>query len=440
MFDILWCPLMAVLSTCFEECCADYFPIVDGTNQIAVGGVAVGEVPAGDSNNEIIELCLLGFSHAIRIACHFNMETERDAYVSSLAKLTSLSSIIDIKAKNIAAIKALLYLANELGDRLDTSWRFVFQCISEMDRWQLLGDAVADPHHHQETLQTFVALPPQDVAPHADEDDVVHSPLAPTLRPLPPPPLTSQQLKENAALIEKFHIRRPSLDRLMAELMSQSCIISVDCIFTSSIKLNGSSILHFYRSLCRASAEEVTQSSRIFLLQKIVEISYYNMGRIRLEWAQIWRILTPHFQFVLSHVNFLVAQYAIDALRQLGMKFLDRDELVHFHTHNEFLKPFEYAMRHSPYPQIRDLIVQSMSQMIAARAKNIKSGWKSIYVILARAANERQDLTLIARFVIRLTVFMFFLCFFALLFFGCFPIVSRLFPCFFPDDYLVILN
>lgn len=36
----------------------------------------------------------------------------------------------------------------------------------------------------------------------------------------------------------------------------------------------------------------------MFSLQKLVEISYYNMDRIRLEWSGIWQILGEHFNQV----------------------------------------------------------------------------------------------------------------------------------------------
>jgi len=34
-----------------------------------------------------------------------------------------------------------------------------------------------------------------------------------------------------------------------------------------------------------------THHPRMFSLQKIVEISYYNMGRIRLQWSRIWEVM-----------------------------------------------------------------------------------------------------------------------------------------------------
>lgn len=76
------------------------------------------------------------------------------------------------------------------------------------------------------------------------------------------------------------------------------------------------------------------------------------------------------------------------------MKFLDRAELAHFHTNNEFLKPFEYIIRHTKQVAIQDLVVQSLAQMVAARSQNIKSGWKSIFMILSRVALDNSDAAL----------------------------------------------
>lgn len=38
--------------------------------------------------------------------------------------------------------------------------------------------------------------------------------------------------------------------------------------------------------------------ARMFSLQKIVEISYYNMNRIRLQWSRIWQVIGDHFNKV----------------------------------------------------------------------------------------------------------------------------------------------
>ena len=38
----------------------------------------------------------------------------------------------------------------------------------------------------------------------------------------------------------------------------------------------------------------------MFSLQKIIEISYYNMDRVRLEWSRMWEVIGMHFNTV-SH-------------------------------------------------------------------------------------------------------------------------------------------
>ena len=62
--------------------------------------------------------------------------------------------------------------------------------------------------------------------------------------------------------------------------------------------------MNFVQALCDVSWEEIqssglSQQPRMFSLQKLVEISYYNMNRIRLEWSNLWDILGEHFNQVL---------------------------------------------------------------------------------------------------------------------------------------------
>jgi hypothetical protein len=42
-----------------------------------------------------------------------------------------------------------------------------------------------------------------------------------------------------------------------------------------------------------------------------------------------------------------VAMYAVDSLRQLAIKFLERDELANYTFQNDFLRPFVVVMRQS---------------------------------------------------------------------------------------------
>merc|ERR1719408_267598 len=85
-----------------------------------------------------VDLCIEGFKHCIRIAARFDMDTERDAFVSSLAKFTYLTTLKEMKQKNIECIKALLAIGLSEGNNLGPSWQFVLHCISQLERLQLL--------------------------------------------------------------------------------------------------------------------------------------------------------------------------------------------------------------------------------------------------------------------------------------------------------------
>lgn len=77
MVDVTWAPMLAAFS-----------------------------VPLDKSEDEVVTFqCLEGFRHAIHITSVLTMRTQRDAFITSLAKFTSLHSAADIKQKNIDAIK-----------------------------------------------------------------------------------------------------------------------------------------------------------------------------------------------------------------------------------------------------------------------------------------------------------------------------------------------
>lgn len=80
-------------------------------------------------------------------------------------------------------------------------------------------------------------------------------------------------------------------------------------------------------------------------------------------WARIWSVLANHFISAGSHHEEKIAMYAIDSLRQLGMKYLERAELANFTFQNDILKPFVVLMRNSRSESIRRLIVDCIVQV-----------------------------------------------------------------------------
>ena len=105
------------------------------------------------------------------------------------------------------------------------------------------------------------------------------------------------------------------------------------------------------------------------------------MDRIRLVWSRMWTVLSDFFVSVGLSENLTVAFFVMDSLRQLAMKFLEREELANYNFQNEFLRPFVIVMQNSNSLEIRELIVRCVSQMVLSRVNNVKSGWKSVFTV-----------------------------------------------------------
>ncbi|KAI5719351.1 hypothetical protein M8J76_008978 [Diaphorina citri] len=287
MFKMAWTPFLAAFSVGLQNC----------------------------DDTEIASLCLEGIRCAIRIACIFHLTLERNAYVQALARFTLLtanSPITEMKAKNIETIKTLINVAHTDGNYLGNSWLDIVRCISQLELAQMVGSG-ARPQ--------FLAI---------------------SRKPNHPPstsPMEALSLKLTA---------EPSVNESIGETSSQSVVVAVDRIFTGSTRLDGDAIVDFVTALCQVSMDELNSPHhhpRMFSLQKIVEISYYNMGRIRLQWSRIWQVLGEHFNRVGCNQSEHIACFALDSLRQLSMKFIEKGEFPNFRFQKDFLRPFEVIMK-----------------------------------------------------------------------------------------------
>ncbi|GAA6038174.1 hypothetical protein JCM8097_005777 [Rhodosporidiobolus ruineniae] len=328
MFEVAWMPILAGISA-----------------------------PLQDSDDmELITLSLDGFKQAIKIVCLFDLELERNAFVTTLAKFTFLNNFGEMRPKNVEAIKTLLNVAMVDGNYLKGSWREVLTCVSQLERFQLIAQGVDSQ-----------ALPELGRKP-----------------------------SNRRSTVSSRKTNRPT-DEVANETRSQHINITADMIFSSTPQLSGTAIVDFVQALSEVSWEEIQASGlaeqpRVFCLQKLVEICYYNMNRIRLEWSAMWLIIGEHFNQVTCHTNAKVSFLALDSLRQLAMRFLEKEELANFKFQKDFLKPFEYAMVHNSNPDARDMVLQCLHQMIQARVQNLRSGWRTMFGVFTAAAkvpNER---------------------------------------------------
>ncbi|CAM8991052.1 unnamed protein product [Rhodiola kirilowii] len=359
--------------------------------------LAAFSVPLDQSDDEvIIAQCILGFRHAIHVTAAMSMKTHRDAFVTSLAKFTSLHSPADIKQKNIDAIKAIVTIADEDGNYLQEAWEHILTCVSRFEHLHLLGEG-APPD------ATFFSLPLSDL----DKTKQGKSTMLPVLKKKGP-----GKIQYAAAAVRRgsydgagkggnASVTSEQMSNLVSNLnmLEQVGSSEMNRIFTRSQKLNSEGIIDFVKALCKVSMEELRSPTdpRVFSLTKIVEIAHYNMNRIRLVWSSIWHVLSDFFVTIGCSENLSIAIFAMDSLRQLSMKFLEREELANYNFQNEFMKPFVVVMRQSNAVEIRELIIRCVSQMVLSRVNHVKSGWKSMFMVFTTAAyDDHKNIVLLA--------------------------------------------
>ncbi|KAL8262543.1 hypothetical protein R6Q59_023892 [Mikania micrantha] len=282
-------------------------------------------------NKARVVLCMEGLKAGIYITHILRMDTTRYAFLTSLVRFTFLHAPRDMHSKNVEALRTLLDLCDSEPDSLQDSWNAVLECISRLD---------------------YTTSNPVMTA------TVMHG---------------SNQISKDAVI------------QSLKELAGKPC----EQVFLNSVRLPSESVVEFFTALCNISAEELMhRPARVYSLQKLVDISYYNMARIRMVWARIWSVLSNHFIAAGSHSDEKVAMYAIDSLKQLGIKYLERAELASFTFQNDILKPFVVLIRNSQSERIRKLIVDCIVQMTKSKAGSIKSGWRSVFMVFTAAASD----------------------------------------------------
>lgn len=350
MFEVSWAPVLAALSINLEE----------------------------TEDPRFIQQCVLGLEYGIHISSRFHMDIQRNTFVSTLSKFTYLTtetytsstgvsaevitSTKEIRYKNIECIKTLIKSALNEGNFLQGSWLDILRCVSQLERLHLIASG-AKPDY---------SLLMEDRG------------RSPTRRDIP----SEQHRRARTADLSGSTFE----DANSRNVASAIDGIMIDKLFSKSSDLNSDAIVDFVINLCTVSREEIFSSEpRTFSLQKLIEVAWLNMSRIRLVWTQIWARMAEHFTSICLHDNLSIGMYAIDSLRQLAMKFLEKDELAHYQFQRDFLKPFCIIMTNSTSLRIRELIVRCVQQMILARAANIRSGWKNILQVLTMAANDRNE-------------------------------------------------
>ncbi|KAJ2828718.1 guanine nucleotide exchange protein for ADP-robosylation factor, partial [Coemansia erecta] len=388
----------------------------------------------------VVAACLVGFQSGIALACRFRMPLERTTFVTTLRNFTQLQNLAEMRRKHVEAIRALVEVAAgraDVGDGLDANWLDVLQCVSQLEQLQLLtqgseqvrrtGSARASSSADTSLFSSVLSVSGPSTE-HSIPARAFFGPASAELQQATATTPAAAKRKSSSTLVPTVSITE--LAKL--ETNSQVLVVTVDRLFTASVRLSGAGIVDFVRALSqvawaeiattfvgaaastqqqqqqqhRRRSQEPTPPSRLFSMTKIVEIAYYNMERIRVEWSQIWAILGPLFDRVGAYSDTRAALFALDSLRQLSMKFLEKEELPHFAFQKEFLRPFadilegdvpDSASRAEPRRAaaadmlVKDMVLRCVYQLVQAASAHIRSGWKAVLNVAQIAARDAHD-------------------------------------------------
>ena len=148
-----------------------------------------------------------------------------------------------MRSKNVEALRTLLALCDSDTDALQDTWLAVLECISRLE--------------YTTSTPSMAATVMQG----------------------------SNQISRDAIL--------QSLRDLSGKPAEQ--------VFVNSVKLPSELVVEFFTALCNVSAQELRQNpARVFSLQKLVEISYYNMARIRMVISYSFKFSTCAFYLMME--------------------------------------------------------------------------------------------------------------------------------------------
>jgi brefeldin A-inhibited guanine nucleotide-exchange protein len=295
-------------------------------------------------------LCIEGLSNCVKLCGILNLDVPKEALVSGYCKLTNLLQGKEIRDKHIHIIRNILQLANTDARYLRGCWKNVLELISKIDFYHMVISS------SKTELEAFF--------------NEIRS---------------TKQRSQNAdkeVMIEKYN-----MERIAKEISTDE----YEIIFNKTVLLDQESIVDFVKSLCEISRLELANkdSPRIFSLQKVVEVAEFNMSRIRLVWSKIWNIISEHLTEVGSNSSPVIAEKAVDSLRQLAKKFLQKDEISVYQFQKDFLKPFENILINNiGVYRTKEYVITCITNLVLAEAGSVKSGWRIIFNIFQLAAED----------------------------------------------------
>ena len=298
-------------------------------------------------NPNLYTPCIYGLSNCIQIFGLMNLDSQqKQALMTSFSKLTNIFSIKPIEEKNILCIKEILHLANSDCRYCKYTWNIILEIIKKIYIYHLSVNG-----SKLEKEQIFKKL--------------------------------SEKKKNNSNYEEQLQIEKQNMKLITKEIPSND----YEKIFPKTKNFDQGSIIDFVSSLCEIAKKQFINDevSKIFFLQKVIEVAESNLKRNRYIWRNIWNTIGTFLTEVGLDNNTDNSITSIDSLRQLAMIYLPKEENSEFHFQTEFLKPFKEIWEKSNNEHTKEYIIFCINNIVRNQTHCIKSGWNIILEIYSSA-------------------------------------------------------
>jgi len=441
MFEVTWGPALAAFSTAMES--------ANGTVGALISIASDRELEyAAENAAETIEVCLTGFRFAIGTAGLCGNSIARDAYMLGLSRFSQLGTGVLLEPRHIRCVQTMLSLAREDGELLGGSWEHVFKALSEINRFHQLfhlmarNDRVAaaaakrrrekleekEQRRHareqrraaEEDGASITDVEDYDTSESEDDDSLAESDLfsyesdfdldEETMDAKAIDEANAREVYEavSEATIEAIYERSSSLSATAVnEFVVQLCLVSraeISVGANDQMDLTQVAYRQKHHALLNSNANSHAAGEfhhtqpNIYNLQKLVEVTHYNMtSRPRLIFAELWVTVADHLTYTALHPNPAIAMYAVDSFRQLCIQYLQRDELEVFEFQRRFLKPLETVMARSTQRSTKELLLNCVSRLMQVfgakglanrQTGGLRSGWVPILTILGLGGSD----------------------------------------------------
>lgn len=290
----------------------------------------------------IIKICIENLLNIVKLSGYLSLNTMTDVIVNSIIQKTNILEGKEINQKSFECIKALIEFYSQNGVLMNGGWNGVLSLISKIEYYHNLNTC-----------------------------SVVEK---------------EQYYKEILRKTRKNQEKELEIEMKNAEVVSKNfSLVYCDNIFSSTSSFSAEGIVLFITELCSVSKTELDSEElqRNFSLHKLAEVADYNLMRIQIQWIKIWKLISDHIIYVANEYSHKsISEDAIDSLKQIVFKLLNKPDLSIYHFQKDFFKPFEVIFSKEGLTLSRYEFIIGCIYYIVSSSKNIHSGWIVIFNII----------------------------------------------------------